>query len=257
MDALTGWPLLVMIIPIFISFVWYLWRADMLPLSQCKHLPISVSNVLLVTAHPDDESMFFGPTLINLKKRESNIFILCLSDGNHYGHGDKRKQELLAAAKIFDISFFDTVIPEEPFPDGPNEVWDEKRIQSVVLDQIRRHRINAIITFDTFGVSGHPNHKAVAESLSKFAKTFDFEVYHLETVSILRKYLSFIDLLFTCFSMSIFGYEGRYFELVSVSDVQRIKSGLREHKSQMVWFRSLYMMFSRYFMINTFIKGPQ
>lgn len=45
-------------------------------------LPQNVSRVLLVTAHPDDECMFFGPTLIALQKRENcRIFVLCMSRG--------------------------------------------------------------------------------------------------------------------------------------------------------------------------------
>lgn len=46
-------------------------------------LPHNASRVLLVTAHPDDEAFFFGPTLITLKKRKNcTIFVLCLSQGN-------------------------------------------------------------------------------------------------------------------------------------------------------------------------------
>lgn len=44
-------------------------------------LPENVSRVLLVTAHPDDECMFFGPTLVALKKKNCRIFILCMSRG--------------------------------------------------------------------------------------------------------------------------------------------------------------------------------
>lgn len=44
-------------------------------------LPEHVSRVLLVTAHPDDECMFFGPTLIALKKKNCRIFVLCMSKG--------------------------------------------------------------------------------------------------------------------------------------------------------------------------------
>ena len=38
------------------------------------------SRVLLVTAHPDDECMFFAPSLISLAKT-SDVFVLCLSTG--------------------------------------------------------------------------------------------------------------------------------------------------------------------------------
>lgn len=45
-------------------------------------LPENASRVLLLTAHPDDECMFFGPTLIALRKRKNcRIFVLCMSRG--------------------------------------------------------------------------------------------------------------------------------------------------------------------------------
>lgn len=38
--------------------------------------------VLLITAHPDDECMFFGPTLVALAKAiDVRIYVLCLSSG--------------------------------------------------------------------------------------------------------------------------------------------------------------------------------
>ena len=43
-------------------------------------------NILFVTAHPDDEAMFFVPTIMNLKKFY-NIHLLCLSTGNFDGIG--------------------------------------------------------------------------------------------------------------------------------------------------------------------------
>ena len=46
-------------------------------------------NLLLIIAHPDDEAMFFGPTLLSLSS-SCNVSILCLSNGNykgaHYSH---------------------------------------------------------------------------------------------------------------------------------------------------------------------------
>lgn len=41
--------------------------------------------VLIVTAHPDDECMFFGPTILNLtKQKDCTVYILCLSTGCIY-----------------------------------------------------------------------------------------------------------------------------------------------------------------------------
>lgn len=42
-----------------------------------------VRQVLLVIAHPDDECMFFGPTLVSLAKMpDVRIYVICLSIGN-------------------------------------------------------------------------------------------------------------------------------------------------------------------------------
>jgi N-acetylglucosaminylphosphatidylinositol deacetylase len=39
-------------------------------------------NLLIVTAHPDDEIMFFGPSIVNwLKYTGRKVFIICLSSG--------------------------------------------------------------------------------------------------------------------------------------------------------------------------------
>jgi N-acetylglucosaminylphosphatidylinositol deacetylase len=45
--------------------------------------PISGRNILLVIAHPDDEVMFFGPTLVGItnSSSENNVRVLCLSNG--------------------------------------------------------------------------------------------------------------------------------------------------------------------------------
>ena len=49
---------------------------------------------LLVIAHPDDEAMFFGPTIQHLIKLGKDVFVLCLSEGNFYGDGTRRVVEL-------------------------------------------------------------------------------------------------------------------------------------------------------------------
>lgn len=38
--------------------------------------------VLLVIAHPDDECMFFGPTILNfVRKRNCYLYLMCMSTG--------------------------------------------------------------------------------------------------------------------------------------------------------------------------------
>ena len=59
------------------------------------------------------------------------------------------------------------------------------------------------MTFDLYGVSGHSNHintfKAM-KSLKEEGVIKGVKVYTLASVNIVRKYLSFLDLLFSFFS---------------------------------------------------------
>lgn len=60
-------------------------------------------NVLLVVAHPDDESMFFSPTISYITSRGHNLHILCLSIGDADGKGNIRKEELYQACAILKV----------------------------------------------------------------------------------------------------------------------------------------------------------
>lgn len=92
--------------------------------------------VLLVTAHPDDEAMFFAPTIHRLQQQGAAIQILCLSNGgvggltvaphtpqqqpwearqqptvnccccagNGAGLGRVRERELAAAARVLQVA---------------------------------------------------------------------------------------------------------------------------------------------------------
>jgi hypothetical protein len=78
-------------------------------------------NTLLVIAHPDDEVMFFSPTLFFCGT--TNIFVLCLSNGNAYGLGQVREKELLKSCATLQIPASRTaIILDSRLDDG--EVWN-------------------------------------------------------------------------------------------------------------------------------------
>jgi N-acetylglucosaminylphosphatidylinositol deacetylase len=170
--------------------------------------------------------------------------------------------------------------------------------------------VDAIITFDRGGVSSHPNHISLYHGARAFVSSLvdvdndddddddndsrnggasPVDLYTLTSVSVLRKYVSFLDAFATVFSALSAGsgtgaagkgnqdgdQRGRGREratrkaaaeseaerpavLVSMSAL----SGGREsygtarramtdaHQSQMVWFRWGYIAFSRYMLIN-------
>jgi N-acetylglucosaminylphosphatidylinositol deacetylase len=53
------------------------------------------SHILILTAHPDDECMFFAPTILGLNSTQEHLQVssLCLSVGNADGLGNIRRKE--------------------------------------------------------------------------------------------------------------------------------------------------------------------
>lgn len=70
-------------------------------MSFLKSIPVE-KDILLITAHPDDEAMFFLP-MIKAMKNRFKIHLLCLSSGNADGLGEKRTQELADCTQYLGI----------------------------------------------------------------------------------------------------------------------------------------------------------
>lgn len=63
--------------------------------------------ILMVTAHPDDEAMFFAPTILALNARaatgEVEFALVCLSNGNAEGLGATRTTEFKRSADVLGV----------------------------------------------------------------------------------------------------------------------------------------------------------
>ena len=75
----------------------------------------SPPKVLLVTAHPDDESLFFAPTLASLQTSNADVFFLCLSTGDADGLGKVRQQELIQSLDVLGIQDGKRWILDHPY----------------------------------------------------------------------------------------------------------------------------------------------
>mmetsp|Transcript_15133 Transcript_15133/g.22323 ORF Transcript_15133/g.22323 Transcript_15133/m.22323 type:complete len:303 (-) Transcript_15133:153-1061(-) len=137
---------------------------------------------LLVTAHPDDEAMFFYPTIHHILQtttcttsHKSNVHLMCLSTGNYDKLGTIRSKELMIAASLLGLCSDNVYVMDDArFQDGPKEIWSSEILSGVIEDCIQTRILrrsqppdnttdNAdvvvrIITFDQYGISGHRNH---------------------------------------------------------------------------------------------------
>ncbi|CAH6786194.1 Pigl [Phodopus roborovskii] len=155
------------------------------------------SRALLVIAHPDDEAMFFAPTVLGLARLEQRVFLLCFSAGNYYSQGEIRKKELLQSCDVLGIP--------------PSRV--------TIIDNRALHSGGKL-----------PN---------------GCSVLTLQSVNMLRKYLYPLDLLW-----SLLSPQDVLFMLTS-KEVAQAKKAMSCHHSQLLWFRRLYIAFSRYLRVNS------
>ena len=122
-------------------------------------------DVLLITAHPDDEIMFFAPTIKTLISQKIRVRILCLSNGDFEGKGKVREEELANVCKNLKIEDF-LIVHDDELKDEMKLKWKEevavKRI-SEYLNEENIDKIGSIITFDEEGVTKHLNHISCSE----------------------------------------------------------------------------------------------
>jgi N-acetylglucosaminylphosphatidylinositol deacetylase len=257
---------LFVISTILFHFGWIRKNKNIPPFISDKSKNLTTKNICFTVAHPDDEVMFFGPTIRYLASfKNHRIHILSLTPGNYYGLGETRRREMkecctnLVQTGFKWNNFENLEIVDEPtLPDHPTIQWNEDLCHQIISDYIRKHRIDVLVSFDEYGISSHANHCALNKILKKVKQNNEFEkiqFFKLETVNICRKYMFLFDLLTTLMLQIIVKNPGE--NLLAVNSyrdfVITIKSMLK-HKSQLVWFRWLYIFSSRYMFINNIEK---
>ncbi|XP_059176212.1 N-acetylglucosaminyl-phosphatidylinositol de-N-acetylase-like [Physella acuta] len=204
------------------------------------------SGIAVITAHPDDECMFFAPALLELSET-CNVHILCATTGDYYKQGFLRKNELINSCQILGIDKENVkILDDSSFPDDPKAVWDLKKLSVEIKSFIAKIQPHCILTFDLKGVSHHPNHIAISQLVRTIYSTEKkIKVYELESVPLVRKYCGIFDLPLSLAS-------GQLMFVSSLSNILKAQRAMIAHKTQLVWFRILYIIFSRYMVINTF-----
>ena len=142
-------------------------------------------NVLLLTAHPDDESMFFAPFVIRAQRYGAKVSILCLTNGANGGVGDVREGELRRAADSLGITSVE-VVDDLNLPDSMEVEWDPLQLAEIVQEHVESTKVDMLVTFDKYGVSGHPNHRALGSLKLEYSGV---PPSHCESLSQVFRYL--------------------------------------------------------------------
>ncbi|KAF5368938.1 hypothetical protein D9758_002919 [Tetrapyrgos nigripes] len=265
--------------------------------------------ILLVTAHPDDECLFFAPTLLGSTfgasqdvKTNPELFSVCLSIGDADGLGSVRRDEYERSLDVLGIKKDNRMVLDLPeLQDSIHLPWKAEDIANAVQPFVEKYGITTILTFDQGGISGHPNHKSIPQGITHLISTYpsDLEsaaiprprLYTLITVPLSIKYISILAPLLAKYDLyaaqilhyivlmlesrasptstrSDSGSDGTKPSVstpqaypnsipVFVSGMKEYLTALRamkEHWSQLVWFRWLNVMFSRYMWVNEWVE---
>ncbi|KKA29596.1 hypothetical protein TD95_005282 [Thielaviopsis punctulata] len=239
--------------------------------------------ICLLIAHPDDEAMFFAPTVLALARRDAgnHVRIVCLSSGDADGLGETRKRELGKSAVVLGLRAEEDVqvIESVDFPDSMTTTWDPLKI-SLLLSHLfisaaaADPAIDVLITFDQHGISAHPNHISLYHGAQAFLRSLTGQppvaLYTLTTVGMLRKYAGFSD-AFTALAarrldstatatgdgdmprslLYISPFSGADGDAPSVARARNAMT--QAHVSQMRWFRWGWITLSRYMYLNELV----
>lgn len=231
-----------------------------------------INSLTLVIAHPDDEVMFFAPTLLNLNDvlpKRIPFHVVCYSNGDAEGLGDIRYKELQHSVKIL-LSDRDTNVTIYDHKDGMHEEWDQKlminQLENIITIPKTTPKQNIILTFDKDGVSNHINHKTCYNASLKYFKQYEKSTILLTLNSyhrkIVMKYSSFgwecmklLNTLFNPFASKIgetTPFNTTHITIFSthMQYILSLASMVNAHKSQMVWYRYFWWVFSRFVYVN-------
>ncbi|KAG5575335.1 hypothetical protein H5410_055469 [Solanum commersonii] len=108
-------------------------------------------NVLLVIAHPDDESICQFPTYGS----SLQPLIICLQEDvicTYYACQQVPQKQV-------------KVLDHPDLQDGFGKSWNSKLLSKIIKEEIVNCAIDLVITFDNYGVSGHCNHQDVHQGV--------------------------------------------------------------------------------------------
>jgi N-acetylglucosaminylphosphatidylinositol deacetylase len=141
--------------------------------------------------------------------------------------------------------------------DGPEFRWSIEAVQAFLDRAVSSlgRKPDMVLTFDSSGVSGHPNHIDVATGALMWSKAQRLELWQLESWWLPVKFSGAVGAsLRLVWDRLISGdwssSRRRLVGEISWTSVCAMHAGMLQHWSQYVWFRLLYIAFSQYVFVN-------
>ena len=132
------------------------------------------NRMLVVLAHPDDESFAVGGTLAKYAHEGIQVILLCATRGEAgisgvapEKAGKIRELELLRAAKYLgiEVHFLD-------YKDGELSKTNSRELLEHIACWIDTVQPQVVLTFGPDGVSGHPDHVTISNSVTQAVEQF-------------------------------------------------------------------------------------
>ena len=126
-------------------------------------------SVLVVCAHPDDESFGLGGVIGTLRRQGTEVALLCFTRGESSTLGGVSSSEELAQRRVAELADAGTVlglgsIRQLAHPDGGLASVSVDALTDEVGRAIGDSGAECLLVFDCDGITGHPDHRRATEA---------------------------------------------------------------------------------------------
>ncbi len=136
---------------------------------QLRNINLEQIDRIMITAHPDDETIFGGDHLA-----KNRYLIVCVTAGNN----PTRDKELQHVARRYHDSFITLGYPDKTL--GVRNNWKScyKNINQDLTKILHKKKFKMIVTHNPDGEYGHIHHKMISKMVTKIASKSDMKLYY-------------------------------------------------------------------------------
>lgn len=186
-------------------------------------------SVLVVCAHPDDESFGLGALISTLTDAGSRITVLCYTHGEastlHAVPGDLariRAAEMDAAGDVLGVTRLDLL----DYPDGNLVAVPVVELAAHVIRIASDVAPSALLVFDHGGITGHADHERATDAALHAAATRGLQVLAWVIPTTVSEALN------AAFGTSFVGRADDEVDIAVTVDRARQLDAIRQHRSQ-------------------------